>query len=255
MSPEAAALEELALRAWRERRPADIDRLVRLMRGLIGREASKAARRFGLDREDLEQQGAIGILLALEKFDPARGGFRAIATICVRDAVLRYAERNADQVSRYRSRTEGWMQRHAGRLYHGHAERDPSLMSRQICELIAEEATAATGRRVDADRVEASLALSFGRGELAEAECVAAPAVEGSDAAAVIGRLLDQLPERTRAVIYARFFSDERQSLDDIASKMETTRTVLQAELDAGLGMLRDMLEAMGIDGVDLGDL
>ncbi|MFO1106450.1 MAG: sigma-70 family RNA polymerase sigma factor [Amaricoccus sp.] len=206
MSPDVVSLEELALRAWRERRPADIDRLVRLMRGLIGREASKAARRFGLEQEDLAQQGAIGILLALEKFDPARGGFRAIATIWVRDAILRYAENNADPVSRHRSKAEGWVQRHAGRLYHGHTERDPSLMPREICELIAEEATAATGRRVDADRVEASLALSLGRGELAEAECVAAPSVEVSDAPAVIARLLDQLPPRTRAVIRARFF-------------------------------------------------
>ena len=66
----------------------EADFLVRVNRSLVGR-AVRRYRLFRLSREDLVQAGQLGLLQALERFDPARGRFAAYATYWIRKEAQR----------------------------------------------------------------------------------------------------------------------------------------------------------------------
>jgi RNA polymerase sigma-B factor len=72
MLPDASSTDVLLRRYARERRPADLDVLVRrfqpLARSLAGRYRGGA-----VAREDLEQAASLGLVTALQRFDPERG--------------------------------------------------------------------------------------------------------------------------------------------------------------------------------------
>ena len=76
-APSDASSTELA-RIEHEGRAA-FDELVARNLALVGYVVNPIARATGLDHEDLDQEGVIGLLEAAQRFDPARGGFASCA--------------------------------------------------------------------------------------------------------------------------------------------------------------------------------
>lgn len=52
--------------------------------GLVGHVVGLVARRTGLDRDELYQEGVVGLMEAIERYDPARGGFAGFAVPRIR---------------------------------------------------------------------------------------------------------------------------------------------------------------------------
>lgn len=74
---------------------AATDRLLRCNRGLVG----QFVRKFSGDHDDLTQEGTIGLLTALDRYDASCGATLATyATYWIRNAVLKYWRRNGSMV-------------------------------------------------------------------------------------------------------------------------------------------------------------
>lgn len=72
MLPAPASTEVLLQRYARERRPADLDLLVRRFQPLA-RSLARRYRGTSVSREDIEQAACLGLVGALQRFDPGRG--------------------------------------------------------------------------------------------------------------------------------------------------------------------------------------
>lgn len=80
----------LQFRATPLRRPVPRERLVAEY-GYLYRQAARRFMRRGLERADLEQVGAIGLLKALERYDPAhRAPFEAYAWLRIAGELMHY---------------------------------------------------------------------------------------------------------------------------------------------------------------------
>ena len=89
----------LQFRATPLRRPVPRERLVAEYRYLCRRAARRFMRR-GLDRADLEQVGAIGLLKAVDRYDPAhRAPFEAYAWLLIAGELMHYV-RDCERVLR-----------------------------------------------------------------------------------------------------------------------------------------------------------
>ena len=73
---------------------AAAEHLIADFKGMIVQHAAIAARAFGLRREDFKSEGAIGVLRAIRKYDPARGDFAACAFFYIRDSINEYGRKN-----------------------------------------------------------------------------------------------------------------------------------------------------------------
>ncbi len=88
---------ELALiEAWQKHRDrAARDQIVRAMQSAVRVNARKYARP-GLELDDLTSEGNIGLLRALERFDPNRGTrFITYSVYWIRDAIQKFIERES----------------------------------------------------------------------------------------------------------------------------------------------------------------
>lgn len=82
-SADISALTDEALCLRCRREPALQEVLIRRYAGLV-RACTRPLYLAGADREDLWQEGMIGLLEAIRAYEPDRGSFSAFAAICIR---------------------------------------------------------------------------------------------------------------------------------------------------------------------------
>jgi RNA polymerase sigma factor (sigma-70 family) len=242
--PEAADLVRRAQAGDNRAREQLIDRLLPLV--------SSLARRFqteGLDQTDLIQEGIVGLLRALERYDPARGvPFSAYATWWIRQSLqdarsdfirpFRLPPKALRQLAKLKSEHQ--------RIYQAEQRSAgiDELAARTDVELEQARALAAADARVRSldEPIAGSDAEIGSLGDLLE-DPLSADAYEHvveTLAGEQLRALLSRLTDRERAVVRARFgFDTEPQRLVDIGEDLGVSAERVRQIEERALAKLR----------------
>jgi RNA polymerase primary sigma factor len=216
---------------------------------------AKRYKNMGLDLEDLVQEGNIGLMQAVERFDPRRNlKFSTYATWWIRQAVTRALSQksrtikvpiNKIELARVASREKGKLEKRLGRK--------PS--SKEVSEAVGASAKQVDAALSSIPRLESLdvLAVEDGspRWELQSDETVESPwdGVLDRDMREKIELVLEVLPPRQRVIMRMRYgigFSTE-YNLEEIGETLNLTRErVRQLELDS-LRRLRAVGQRRGL--------
>ncbi|HTX32398.1 MAG TPA: sigma-70 family RNA polymerase sigma factor [Solirubrobacteraceae bacterium] len=225
---------------------AERGELIDAFRPLVGSLARGYRRASAIDHRELMQEGAVGLLRALERYDPARGvPFWAYATWWVRQAMQQVvselsrpivlSDRALRQLARVKDAQRRLEQARAMQASCGEVADLAGLPRAQVESLMSAERRA---RPLDEPANDED-----GDGATVGEMLADPPAEDAYDAipqrviAAELPRLLSYLSHRERTVICARFGIGRReQTLREVAEQLEVSaervRQIEQASLE-----------------------
>jgi RNA polymerase primary sigma factor len=247
-SPEPRRERELVLAAQAGSEDAR-ERLVRSFIPLIGSMARRYRNSEGIDRAELMQEGVVGLLRALERYDCASGPFWPYASWWVRQAMQRLvaeltrpvvlSDRALRQLARIKDAHREHLQREGMEPSSGELAARAGLTRRQVESLAA------------VDRVPRRLEEPIGRdddrggtfGDLL-ADPFAEDAygrLEDEDEIHGLRQLRNRLCQRERAILAARFGLDgPEQTLRQIACRLGLSAERVRQIEERALEKLRD---------------
>ena len=191
--------------------------------------------RRGEEHDDLVQAGSIGLLNAIERYDPARGGeFAAFAVPTIAGEMKRHLRDRADSVRLPRALHEA-----RSRMVPARQE----LTTRLGREPSNPELAAVLGISTDdVARIEAAHSGALGE----EAAGDSADTLEGVPERILLAGAFQALDETDRQIVYLRFVKE--LSRRQAAKELGISEAALSRRTDAALARLRDELEGRAFD-------
>lgn len=224
-----------------------------LVRGYLP-VARNVARRFarrGEPTEDLEQVASVGLLHALERFDPSRErDFLSYAIPTIMGEVRRYFRDAAWSVRTPRSIKDRYLAvgGATARLSQD-LGRAPTVAELAVhLDLTRDEVAEAVSAHGSYQPT--SLDETLGEGDDSDTTLVDVLGIGGDEfdrveVRAVVGRLVRTLPERERLMLTLRFVHERTQS--EIATSLCISQMHVSRLLTRTLGQLRDQIERQGV--------
>jgi RNA polymerase sigma-B factor len=210
------------------------DRLVKLYLPLVEGLAHRHDRR-GNEHDDLVQAGSIGLLNAIERYDPARGGeFAAFAVPTIAGAMKHHLRDRTTTVRLPRA-----LQEASGRLS-GTRQELTSKLGREPSS--AELAGALRISPEDLARIESTASTAIDEGTAGNGE----DELEASDHRILLAGAFESLDETDRRIVYLRFVKE--LSRRQTASELGISEAALARRTDAALARLRNELEGRAFD-------
>lgn len=250
--------EQSLARRWRN--DADDDALQELTGAYMRLVIAMAAkfRRYGLPMADLVQEGAVGLMQAADRFDPDRGvRFSTYAGWWVRAAMQDFVLRNWSIV---RTGTTS-----AGKSLFFNLRRLRARLGDLEGRLTSEaRATIATELGVDEAEVEVMAARIGGPDRSLDAPVTgdaeenwmgllpderdrpdeeAEIAIDGERRRSLVGRALDRLSPRERAVVEVRRLADDPVTLEQLGREMGVSKERVRQIEQAALAKMRAFIE------------
>ncbi|MGZ8786322.1 MAG: sigma-70 family RNA polymerase sigma factor [Acidimicrobiia bacterium] len=218
------------------------DEAIRRFAGL----AAAMARRFrgkGVADADLEQVAMLGLINAVNRFEPDKGAFEAFATATINGELKRYLRdrawsvrvpRGLQELTLRVARTSEQMAQALGRNpTPGEIARDLDIAEEEVIEAIAANSAFHWESLVEPDP---------------DTGLILADAIPGepdlalsADDAVELTRGLEVLPEREREIVRLRFYEDLTQA--EIAELLGISQMHVSRLLAKALGRLRTVLE------------
>jgi RNA polymerase sigma-B factor len=233
-----AADSEMLLKSWCERRDPDarrqlIERHLPLVRALVRRFAGR-----GEQLDDLTQIGAIGLIKAVDRFDPQRGvSLAAYAIPTIQGEVRRHLRDRAEPLRLPRSR---------GELGAHLAKRREALTAERGRPPTLAELAAAAGRSLEevGEALEQIRSVPLDRYAATVPDGAAERRLELGEERAALERGLRALGRRERRIVGLRYFAGMSQSC--IAAEIGLSQVHVSRLLRESLGKLRDELGQVG---------
>jgi RNA polymerase sigma-32 factor len=247
LSPEAE--RDLGIR-WRDHKDPDaLNRLIGSHLRLVVKMA-KGFRGYGLPMADLVSEGNLGLMQAVEKFDPDRGfRFATYAAWWIRAAMQSYILHNWSLVKMGTTAAQKKLFFNLSRLKKEMRELESGDMAPETVASIAETLDVTEQDVVDMNRrmsgSDSSLNAMIGYDSEREAqemliderpsqENTVADAEELSVRRRLLKLGLDKLNDRERAILLARRLKDEPTTLEELSQKYAVSRErVRQIEVKA----------------------
>lgn len=218
------------------------DEAVRRFAGLAG----SLARRFrgkGVADADLEQVALLGLMNAVNRFEPDKGAFEAFATATIKGELKRYLRdrawsvrvpRGLQELTLRVARTSEQMAQALGRNpTPGEIARNLDIAEEEVIEAIAANSAFHWESLVEPDP-DTGLVLADAIPGEPDLALLANDAVE-------LTRGLELLPEREREIVRLRFYQDLTQA--EIADHLGISQMHVSRLLAKALGRLRTVLE------------
>lgn len=246
LAPIHETQSELVLAA-RRNHPYARDRLIESFMPLIGSIARIYAHAPSVDRSELMQEGVVGMLRALERYDPELGTpFWAYASWWVRQAMQQVvSELSRPVVLSDRALRQIAHVRHARRTFARTHAREPSVQELAAAsELTLEQMHRLSVAERPPRGLEEQIDETAAGGGATLGETLSDPQAEEAYedlgvrmVAAEVPRLLEQLSERERGVVEARYGVQSRElTLRELGETMgisaERVRQIEQAALE-----------------------
>ncbi len=255
-------------RAWRDHRDEKARERIIIAFRRLAITAAVRSRRGGVSISDLVQEANIGLMKALDRFDPELGfSFATLAQYHVRSRIQMYILENVGPLRIFNTgETKALLSRYAAarQKYEVQGRLSPEARTR-ICEELGVKES-------ELDRYEQAIAipisLDVGAGEsqseeeggtrslMLQSEDDSPEEVTlnnkaQSEARSIIFGILNDLPERERVIITERFFNDDMHvTLETLSRRLNISRErVRQIELRT-LKKIGDELRAKGIENV-----
>ena len=265
-----AELEHELVLAAQEGGAEERDQLVEAFLPLIASVARTYRNSAGIERSELMQEGVVGLLRALERFDPALGTpFWAYASWWVRQAMQQLvselsgpvvlSDRALRQLARIKEAERKYVQTHGREPNAAELAAETGLPREQVESLIAAQRSARTLDEPAGGNEGSVTTLG---------ELVADPRAEDAYervprrlAAAQLPGMLAELTERERKIVHARFGLDGRERTlrelaDDLGVSAERVRQIEEASLGklhaahGGSGALRSAGDGQSLTAV-----
>jgi RNA polymerase sigma-B factor len=238
-------LDEVAVRYAQDRRLLPPEQHARLRDQLITSMlpfAGRLARRYrsaGEPPEDLEQVARLGLVKAVDRYDPERGSFTAFAVTTISGSLKRHFRDHTWGVHVPRRVQELTLAVvHAENALTAELGRRPA--AHEVAERCGVDATEVMGaRRSSAGYRPISLSVPVGEtgDQMGDLFGDADPAVEAVADQQTVRRLISQLPPREQRILLERFYGNRTQA--DIAADLGVSQMHVSRLLSRTLAWLR----------------
>lgn len=247
-SSEAKTVEALLTEYADTRRPELREELIVLHLGLVARLARQLAGRSPI-LDDLIQVGYIGLMKAIERFEPERNvAFTAYAIPTIAGEMKRYLRDKGPiihiprQIQEQRYGLERAVDTLTQKLHRPPTDAEVAAELGWDPQRVTDTRASELANPVSLDRLVSTTPDDVSTIQLGDAIPLTDDDLQRSEDRVILGRLIDNLSPRQRAILYLLFYEDLSQA--EIGERLSISQMQVSRLARAALERLREELEA-----------